>query len=113
MPSPKYHPAQTQLPRATELMKMVGADLYIHPRLPSSTLATAYAKWSCCGPTPTIHSSTKLTVTVGADLYIRPNALRLQKQSIHSFRLWKSKPNGASDCSSTERYFRADNRIAD
>ena len=36
------------------------------------------------------------------------NALRLQKQSIHSFRLWRPKPNGASGCSGTERYFRAD-----
>ena len=33
--------------------------------------------------------------TVGADLHIRPNALRLYKQSIHPFRLWKPKPNGA------------------
>ena len=40
-----------------------------------------------------------------------PNALRPQKQSIHSFRLWKPRPNGASGCSSAERYFRADMQI--
>ena len=32
-------------------------------------------------------------------------------QQLHSFRLWKPKPSGASGCSCAEQYFRADMQI--
>ena len=48
---------------------------------------------------------------VGADLYIRPNALHLYGQSIHSFRLWRPTPSGASGYGFAGRYRRADMQI--